>query len=821
MFLGLIDNLERSVRKRDVTCLQDLRGYKTDKIVDVVEFAESREYLGRDVWEPSKETLWQIFHSDPAPVEIVLTGSPRGGKSFIAWISIAYISYLMGCMHSPQLEFGLSPGSAMFLVFQSVREETVKDALYNEMLWAIDDSPWFKENLPRNNKRTDRIIFPNNVQILPLTGNISAGVGKSIFSAVVTEINLMPTVQHSKRLVNSDKTVLDTGVEIYNTLRRRIYAGSSQYGGGFPGKLIGDSAREFVGDWSDRKIAEAQNNPQILVVNKKLWEARRHQYPASEPRFFVKLGDDYHPARILSDDEVEEQGLDIRYDYYNPDNNGLPENILAVPERHRQDFEADLEKALVELAGVPSRRTGRFISNPEKVVRAQENYLTKIGERQIFKTHEASLQDLFDGGFVDWSKIVDYDYLKQLSLSAGEATVFSMHCDLSKSKDASGFALGHIAGYRPIDQGRIFSAEDKQVKTVTGCQFPEYVIDGLIRFKPRPGERIDPNLVRDLGLELKKHLNIVYGTADQVSSDNLLMVWRNNKIESFVVSVEFSRNPGFLYELRHSILEERIYIPPDEIIDTELKELKETTTARGKVTVDHPVPHGCLAGDTKISLLDGTEKTIRELAENDDGSTIGVYTIDNGKVSVGMGYKPRLTQRNAETVIVSIDNHSSICCTPDHRFMMRDGTYKQAKDLSPGDSLMPLYRKIANKVLYRVLRQADVSMDEFKSWLQKPPAISQHFNHKVVSVVPGPRQDVYDLSVFETENFALTNGIFVHNSKDLVDGVLGVLGVLFRMVASQNMVLDSPTGDETYQSPTLRHLNERSRGRLRPGAWRR
>ena len=38
---------------------------------------------------------------------------------------------------------------------------------------------------------------------------------------------------------------------------------------------------------------------------------------------------------------------------------------------------------------------------------------------------------------------------------------------------------------------------------------------------------------------------------------------------------------------------------------------------------------------------------------------------------------------------------------------------------------------------------------------------------------------VYDITVDETSNFALTNGIFVHNSKDLADAVCGsVMNVL-------------------------------------------
>ena len=47
----------------------------------------------------------------------------------------------------------------------------------------------------------------------------------------------------------------------------------------------------------------------------------------------------------------------------------------------------------------------------------------------------------------------------------------------------------------------------------------------------------------------------------------------------------------------------------------------------------------------------------------------------------------------------------------------------------------------------------------------------QPTNHKVWFVRKSGKEDVYDLSVPFTENFALANGVFVHNSKDLSDTV--------------------------------------------------
>ncbi|MFH0904543.1 MAG: DNA gyrase subunit A [Methanobacteriota archaeon] len=101
---------------------------------------------------------------------------------------------------------------------------------------------------------------------------------------------------------------------------------------------------------------------------------------------------------------------------------------------------------------------------------------------------------------------------------------------------------------------------------------------------------------------------------------------------------------------------------------------------------------GCFTGDTKIKLLDGTEKSFEELAKLSPDEIFYVYSIDeNGQIVVGDGKNARITRRNAELIELTIDNGEWIRCTPDHRFMLRDGTYKEAQDLTTDDSLMPGY----------------------------------------------------------------------------------------------------------------------------------
>jgi len=106
---------------------------------------------------------------------------------------------------------------------------------------------------------------------------------------------------------------------------------------------------------------------------------------------------------------------------------------------------------------------------------------------------------------------------------------------------------------------------------------------------------------------------------------------------------------------------------------------------------------GCFSEDTKISLVDGRDLTFKELIkENNEGKSNHCYTIKNdGLIGIGLIKNPRKTKTNVEVIKVVLDNDEEIICTPDHRFMLRDGSYQEAKDLTIKDSLMPLRRQIS------------------------------------------------------------------------------------------------------------------------------
>ncbi|CAA6812613.1 MAG: DNA gyrase subunit B (EC [uncultured Sulfurovum sp.] len=112
---------------------------------------------------------------------------------------------------------------------------------------------------------------------------------------------------------------------------------------------------------------------------------------------------------------------------------------------------------------------------------------------------------------------------------------------------------------------------------------------------------------------------------------------------------------------------------------------------------------GCFTGDTKIALADGRNLSFLDLIEEyKAGKENFCYTIkEDSSIGLEKILHPRKTMSSATLVEVTLDNEKTIRCTPDHKFMLRNGEYLQAKDLKEGESLMPLYKKYS-KIEHRI-----------------------------------------------------------------------------------------------------------------------
>lgn len=122
------------------------------------------------------------------------------------------------------------------------------------------------------------------------------------------------------------------------------------------------------------------------------------------------------------------------------------------------------------------------------------------------------------------------------------------------------------------------------------------------------------------------------------------------------------------------------------------------------LSIDDQLSNKCLPLDTKIKscgekdyfILEDLIKEYEETGEIKDKFTYS-YDKETGKVVPGKISWAGKTRLNAELVEVEIDNGEKILATPDHKFMLRNGEYKEAQYLEVNESLMPLYLKNTHK----------------------------------------------------------------------------------------------------------------------------
>lgn len=188
------------------------------------------------------------------------------------------------------------------------------------------------------------------------------------------------------------------------------------------------------------------------------------------------------------------------------------------------------------------------------------------------------------------------------------------------------------------------------------------------------------------------------------------------------------------------------YYKPSPWID-ELKDIRLV----GK-KVDHPKDGSkdcCFVGETKVRLLDGRVCSLKELY--DFGGEVWAYGVKDGRVvpARAKAIRAEPVEFLAKTVL---DNGEVIRSTLDHRFMLRDGSFAEAKDLRKGVSLMPFYRRLkrlSGELQYEQVKNLETGRWEFTHRVIMNPGKGMAVHHKNGRRVDNRPENLEVLSVAE------------------------------------------------------------------------
>lgn len=581
MFLKVTDlknfllNFSDAVNEKDFSWLTQKRGLKVDKIVDIEEFVKGTNYLkhGRAVRPIVMKGLNEFWDKKNQYVEAVLSGSTSWGKNFFSRMSLAYMLYVLSCYHNPQLDFDLGLGSSIMLINQSKTEKLAKKVMFEQFAQMLKESPYFKNHFNYDPNIKSELRFPRNIYVLPAGGSDAAALGMDVYGGIIDELNFMERTANSIHTKFTGEDEYDQAERAYNALLRRIKGRFIQKGGMIPGKLLLISSVNYAGDFTDRKRKEIEN--EIKKTGKSFsffmscaqWDSiPKDRYEGKY--FYVELGDISRRSRILKSKK-----------------DAVPEaEIIKVPMEYYNDFDRDLEGSLKDIAGRVVGTSSPFIPYPELILKAQNKYAALHNGKSLFydQTIFLSSRDSIDQ---DWDKIINLDYIKN-ELTIKE-TVFACHIDLGLNKkngDAAGFGIGRIYGYVTLPSYKYYSESEKDFVEVNDIQAPIYHIDGLLEIRAKLNDEIDFNLVRDLVLYLRGHLNLKWATMDTFQNIMMRQAFKRAKIRTGDLSVDTSVAP--YTEVKLSIKDERIYIPPHDVANKELRELQ-----KNERKIDH-IPHG-------------------------------------------------------------------------------------------------------------------------------------------------------------------------------------------------------------------------------------
>ena len=309
-----------------------------------------------------------------------------------------------------------------------------------------------------------------------------------------------------------------------------------------------------------------------------------------------------------------------------------------------------------------------------------------------------------------------------------------IHLDLSLTGDRTGISLVTIEGTKQVKQ---YNKVENEVRIEDNVDLV-YRQVFTIGIQAPANSEISLEKTRQFIYYLKSiGFNIQGISADGFQSADMLQKLKIAGFNTKLISLD--RSPAGYLAFRAAINEERLNLLDltDSYVETELVNLEQDGMS-GRV--DHP-SDGCVTGGTIIRLSDGSLETVDDLLDNYKGKsvvTINEETLEREVKPIENVFFTKVTDRICKLVL---NTNELIQCTPDHRFMLRDGSWIEAQYLTTDDELMTLNKDV--KVL---------------------------FNHVVEESV-----SVYDLTIKDNHNYPLKSGIISHNSKDLADGLCGAM----------------------------------------------
>ena len=545
-YSGLIRDIEacKSLPEDDkperLTAVEEASKY--DRVpVDIKTFIEYPQYLDKlnQVYPKVMEHLIECNNGNY--VEVVFTGGIGSGKTTAALYTIAYQLYLLSCMSSPHRQFGLDTSSEILFIFQSINAKLAKQLDYNRFRAMIEEAPYFKHHFPFKKDIESKLIFPNRIEVVPVSGQETAAIGQNVIGGLIDELNYMSVVE--KSALSVDGGAYDQAVALYNSIARRRKSRFASRGQ-LPGILCLVSSKKYPGQFTDKKEEEAKKELKdngkttIYIYDKRVWQIA----PAGrfgKGRFTVFIGDVSRKPRVVEPHEKK---------YYEHE----PDMLMEIPYEYRGDFDDDIINALREIAGVSTLARHPFFVNTDAVTRC-------FGKTKSILTDQ----------WVDFKHTRTKAIPKLIKLPQYKRYC---HIDLGLTGDSAGVAVGHVPRFKKVKHG-----DHEEM-------LPIVKLDFVLEVRPPKNDEIHFENIRQLLYKLRElGLPITWVSLDSYQSVDTLQILRSRGFITGLLSMDKTRLP---YEImKTAAYDGRLWLPEHDKLKLEMVSL-EDNPEDGKI--DHP-----------------------------------------------------------------------------------------------------------------------------------------------------------------------------------------------------------------------------------------
>ena len=590
---AIMSQFDASGASADLERIED--AYESEP-VPIEKWLESEYHVGKNVvrnmHDKWREEIAYVVNNNI--IEWILTGSIGSGKTYTAIQLLLYKIHEIQCLKDPMeyykaqsIVFGFF--SVILNLVHSVEYNMFKNFLTGSKYWCDIVNLDIMEG---NSQRVHRAIFnfPKGVSFVFGSRGLHA-LGQDIHSGLMDEVAFSTSLE-AKQVV-----------DLYNSVKRRLESRYLTTRAKLPGTLCLVSSASHEGDWLDNHIKATQDRRLVHISRVALYDVKKFE----GDRFRVLVGDKLHRSMIL-DNDVDVEKLTCKPSPVTPPADARVVNVpVAFYERYRDDIEGSLK----DISGVALFATAPFLPQREKVQecidQTREHPFTIIEPTVDVFNEDLTLEGVFKRDDI-FTMVDPYRGVYVPKVNPGAPRFVGM--DLALKHDSVGLAVGHMSSVKEVTR---HDFEGRAYREVA----PVVYFDIILRVKPPRGSEIDLSKIRSF-VQMLRQLGMPV---------------------AFVSADKFQ----------------------------------------------------CFTKDTKISLLDGTEKSFGELEGKDE---FWVYSTDeDGNVVPGRGHSCRRTGEKAPILAVELDNGEILRCTLDHQWRMRDGSYREARNLVPGDSLMPLYRR--------------------------------------------------------------------------------------------------------------------------------